>query len=157
MKKLKGIPFSTATTAWGLLQDVKRAIMEEPKRVEMSCYSAKLSPEAGGPQCGSVGCFAGWVNMLRGGRPGSFSQTDDHSAMTLLGPLNYYTIRSRTDPKADLDSYVFNSGEGDSCADTNPGTRAHARAVVQRINRFMAVNEVALKARILPPIGDVRR
>ena len=42
---------------------------------------------------------------------------------------------------------MFNTGDGDACETTRPGTKARARAVVQRIKKFMRVNEGALRAR----------
>ncbi len=139
--RLKKIPVSKATTAWGLLRDVKRAITEEPKRANMGTYCCLQSPKNNGPRCGTVGCFAGWVELLRGYEP--VRVTGHFLAMDILGnDLDYDTV--------DGGWLVFNAGEGDACDTTRYGTRAHARAVVQRINKFMRVNEIALKARQLP-------
>lgn len=140
--KLKAIPQSNATTAWGLLVDVKRAITEEPKRVNMNTYRYKLSPVDGGPACGTVGCFAGWVGTMHS--PAEYPSAN--MAVRILGVgLNYEFGRAGYS--------VFNSGRGDSCHTTKPGTRAHARAVVQRINRFMKCNEAMLKARQLERVS----
>ena len=157
VKTYKPIPVSSATTAWGLLQAVKRAILEEPRRVNMNLYVSCINPSSsaprGVPACGTVGCFAGWVAVL--GRQHLASRYEDTrdrqvidnftdaDAQKLLGPGINYNIAG------DEGRYVFNSGEGDACSETTPGTKAHARAVVARINKFMRVNEVALKARKL--------
>lgn len=141
--KLKAVPRSRAKTAWGLLQDVKRAILAEPKRANMGCYIGVHDPSEGGPACGTVGCFAGWITLLRG-TPSRMNA--DFVAENILGSdIDYYT--------AGGNYYVFNVGHGDACATTTWGTRAHARAVAARITRFMKVNETALKTRKL---SDVR-
>lgn len=149
--RLKAVPRSRAKTAWGLLQDVKRAILAEPKRANMYVFTDYVTPDEGGPACGTVGCFAGWTALLAR-KESKTSLTPNYHynayvARSILGNLNYLFYRGD-------DSYsVFNMGAGDSCALTNPGTRAHARAVAARITRFMKVNETALKARKL---ADVR-
>ena len=137
MKKrvLKSLPRSKAKTAWGLLQDVKRAIQEEPKRANMQVITQEHLPEEGGPSCGTVGCFAGWVSILAGKRNVMSTRT----AEKILGrKLDYYTVGT-------LSKYVFNAGSGDECARTKLGTPSHARAVVNRIKRFMRINKSALK------------
>lgn len=140
---LKAIPRSKATTAWGLLQDVKRAIQEEPKRADMSTFIEERRPEDGGPACGTVGCIAGWICLLRKGKAGVFPASGQ--AASILGyQLNYETV-----PNV-FDSFVFNAGSGDACERTAPGTKAHANAIIARINRFMKINQKALKARKLP-------
>ncbi len=139
--KLKKIPLSKAKTAWGLLQDVKRAITEEPKRANIEIPWGTKRPKQGGPACGTVGCFNGWIGFLSG-----WGMNWD-APYTLMGRyLNYY-FESRGEVFA-----YFNAGSGDACGTTSPGTRAHARAVVARINRFMKANEVALKARKLKKV-----
>lgn len=157
MKNLIDPPISLAITGWDLLLDVKRAIREEPKRVNMTFYCNAFGTSDQKPACGAVGCFAGWVATL--GRryllPSKhlnnrdlIDQFDDVAARRLLGrDLKYRTVIGNPENEFPLD--VFNSGEGDACATTKPGTRAHARAVIKRINLFMKVNEVALKARVL--------
>lgn len=142
MAKLKPLPRSNARTAWDLLQDVKRAITQEPRRADMSVFRHPWAPEDGGPACGTVGCFAGWVNILAGGRGEGSANI---SASNILGYYLNYHLQDRHP----VPYHVFNNGTGDICATTRPGTRAHARAVVQRINRFMALNADALKARRL--------
>lgn len=157
-KTYTALPRSRAKTAWGLLQDVKRAILAEPRRINMGLFvdttADQLLPENKVPACGTVGCFAGWVSIL--GRPTGEENReriggyDDYDATRILNgddnedSLNLFTVgRYR--------NYVFNGGLGDRCAKTKPGTVAHARAVVARINKFMRVNEKALKARKLTP------
>ena len=140
LQRQKPIPISTARTAWGLLQAVKRAIRADPLRVDMRRFYGHCGPEEGGPACGTVGCFAGWVNILAGYRGGNY---EDAQAKMLLGPtLDYYLASG---------AHVFNSGYGDQCAVTRTGSKAHADALVARIDRFMRRNAPALKARRLKP------
>lgn len=139
--RLKALPRSRAKTAWGLVQDVKRAMREEPLRVDMRTYARKKSPSKGGPACGTVGCFRGWLSILGGENPDPFVA---QGFWTLL-PENV-DLSFGPDNKF----HVFNAGSGDSCESTRPGTRAHARAVIQRINRFAKKNEAKLKAHRLP-------
>lgn len=125
------IPRSTAKTGWGLCRDVIRVIEADYRRADMWTYQ-ELNPE-----CGMVGCFRGWVRRLMGDRALGLG-----SAIDILGlDLNYHCVRGGS-------HYVF--GGGDACETTTPRTKAHARAVINRIKRFMRVNEKALKARRLP-------
>jgi hypothetical protein len=152
--KLKALPISKAKTAYGLLQDVKRAIFGEPKRVTMGCFIGRKDPDENGPACGTVGCFAGWVNILSGNRS---HHADDFEARETLGEdLTYYLARAGK--KHDTVGatfemhdtfYVFNAGHGDDIHLLPQGTRRYAQAVVRRINRFIALNEKALRARKL--------
>lgn len=136
--KLKALPRSRAKTAWGLLQDVKRAILAEPKRANMWTFRSTRLPEDGGPACGTVGCLAGWVNILSGDKYAR-QYHPRQAAEQILGSTCNYLFG---------DAYhVFNAGSGDACETTKPGTRAHAQAVVNRINRFMRVNKAKLKAK----------
>jgi len=156
------IPRSSAKTTLGLLRAVKRAILEEPKRVNMGVYTCKLRPETTysyqAPACGTVGCFAGWVSILAG----QGLVDDDAPAKALLGEDLDYTFKAysyRHNHFGELvrdTENVFNSGSGDACSDTRPGTRAHAKAVVARIDRFIEKNYDKLKGRKLPGLRKRR-
>lgn len=149
MARLKAVPRSKAKTAWGLVMDAKRAIAEEPKRANMCLFVDKRKPERGGPACGTVGCFAGWITLLAG-RPSSAD--GDGRAKRILGAPDYAdgVIDYRTVVTRDgMHFYVFNAGEGDACEETTPGTPEHAKAVVARIEKFARINEKALRARKL--------
>ena len=67
------LPKARGKTAYGLLGDVIKAIREEPRRYDqwqlLSTYqptTTKADPLL--PECGTVGCVAGWVTVLQGGR-----------------------------------------------------------------------------------------
>lgn len=150
MSGLKAIPLSKAKTAYGLLRDVQRVILAEPTRVNMGVFTAPADDVARinrRPACNTVGCFAGWVNVLSVGRLAAMN-ADDFQAENLLGhDLNYRLPTG-------LQHYVFNGGGGDACGTTDPGTPAHARAVVRRIDGFIKRNLKALKARKLVAAAD---
>ena len=71
----KAVPRSKATNAYDLLNDVARAITEEPRRINMRWWTFFFQGEALNnwanqlhqedlPACGTVGCIAGWCCFL---------------------------------------------------------------------------------------------
>lgn len=74
----KALPKSKAKTAYGLLSEVRRLILAEPKRYDQTTYVARVGGagrsadlDAIGlkrPDCGTVGCVAGWVATLKAER-----------------------------------------------------------------------------------------
>jgi len=166
---IREIPQSDATNVYDLLQDVKRAILEEPKRLNMGFYASfgRFGPKE--PACGTVGCFAGWVSILsqaerlgrektRGSRfpalETRISFDADTLAKRILGKDLYYMLPAALPYVGEVIFDVFNQGEGDGIDCLTPGTRAYARAVVRRINRFIAANggRTVLSKR---PLGDI--
>jgi hypothetical protein len=138
MARLKPLPRSRAKTAYDLVSDVIRAILAEPKRVDMGVYRDKRLPEDGGPACGTVACFAGWVNILAGNH-GPWGDID--AEITLGVDLNYYTA-------GEDGWYVFNAGGGGDIKG-RVGTKQYAYSVVKRIRKFQRINAKALKAKVL--------
>lgn len=170
-KKFALIPLSKARNAFALLEDVCKDILAVPARVRMDVV-AYLKEERGSdwvirdrrfPACGAVGCAAGWVAFERG-----VVARGTQAAERILGRGLHYNTVCEDSELAGLkgaggalwdwegrrasETYVFNNGAGDDCERTSLGTRAHARAVVARLKRFMAINEVKLKARKLAPV-----
>jgi hypothetical protein len=125
---------------YGVCADVVRVVLAEPKRADMTCAIKRAHPYQGGPACGSVGCFAGWMNLIVFGWAAERGMPIQR-AEEMLGPdVDMYTVgRYKND--------VFNSGRGDQCDSTEPQTAEHARAVANRIRRFMRINRRALLAR----------
>ncbi len=97
------LPKSTATTSWELLEDIIRAITEEPRRyaqdtwreifrddlgvsdVEMSRVAlVERVAEGRVPACGSIGCVAGWVTFITDEIP-SYSGDTGYKAACILG------------------------------------------------------------------------
>lgn len=145
MAKLKALPRSKAKTAWGLVQDVKRVMLEEPKRVWMKDYIVERNPALwpNAPACGTVGCFAGWCSILSGGKRNIF-RTYSH-ALELLGDCDYDTVQTTDDDGYAYKDHVFSAFGPD--LEGEPGTATFARSVVRRIERFQRINEKVLKAK----------
>lgn len=118
-------------------------MLAEPKRVDMEVFIDDWLPSEGGPACGTVGCFAGWVVLLHGTDTRSRPDVADR-ARELLGPdCDYYTVSDGAF-KAD----VFSSGNEDDIKG-GIGTERYARSVVARIEKFQRINEKILKAKKL--------
>lgn len=62
-------PVSKAKTAYGLLGEIPKLILQEPKRYDQTCV-LEVAPKDGRhnpsnyPPCGTVGCVAGWTVAL---------------------------------------------------------------------------------------------
>lgn len=150
MAKLKALPRSRAKTAYGLVSDVIRAVLDEPKRADMGTFIGSLPPEIGGPACGTVGCFAGWVAILgrrQGETPPTYHQCRGNATNLLGNDINYHTATGGSDDYPDDENYVFNGGGPDIKG--NAGTVRYARSVAARIRKFQKINAVALKAKRL--------
>lgn len=140
----KPIPQSKAKTAWGLLGDVKRAMLAEPKRVNMGVWIAKSADYAEYPQpaCGTIGCLAGWVSLLKGGCPSQHLMSVSEHAQELIGAADYYTA---PDDDGKPGYHIFNCDGPDLKG--HIGTATYAKSIMRRIDRFMKVNAKALKAK----------
>ncbi len=71
MAKTSVIPKSKAKTAFGLLSEVRKLIIDEPKRYDQTAWLYRDGdpqlvevPSLGYPKCGTVACVAGWVATL---------------------------------------------------------------------------------------------
>lgn len=146
MTALAPLPVSTATNAYERMQEVNRAILEEPARLHMGgwCLSFQdpmqaksVSGRKSAPACGTIGCYAGWVNFLNGDytnrvHPGL-------RALEILakneGPLSISLYNAFLMPVRDDYNNPLSSG-----------TRAYARAVVKRFRAIMKEYEKELKA-----------
>lgn len=66
--KRKPRPKARARTAYGLLGEIKRIILEDPRRYDqfntLSVIPAAQLDDKTEPPCGTVGCVAGWVVAL---------------------------------------------------------------------------------------------
>lgn len=130
---LPGIAPSKAKRALGLLREVQRLILEDPKRVDMRIILSKkptyLPSEQEYPPCGAVGCIAGWVTVLKGLSEGDNLMGD---AGTLLG-LTAQQQKTLFVPLGLID--------GDQAVQT----LAYARRVSQHIDRFIKRNVKTLR------------
>lgn len=150
--KTKALPKSKAKTAYGLLSEVCELITEEPKRYAQRFYIARKGKIATTkrtsyladdnnevsdfPACGTVGCVAGWVTVLKG--PKRFRYWHTHSiAAKILGlPDNQ-------------DGWSYQSDElfGSEAATGNSQTPEHAAAGVAHIKKFQAKYASQLRAK----------
>ena len=144
-RKLKPIPRSKAKNAYDLLTDVRTAIVEEPKRLDMSWWvfrgrrlakllsSRRRATEA--PACGTIACAAGWTVLLAGKRTRG-SNTDD-VAFNLLGGRPW-----RKDGSYDPDGSALRTNLHVLFLRTQPrytpGTDRYARYVANRIRDVQA-------------------
>jgi hypothetical protein len=81
------IPKSKAKTAYGLLSEVRKLILEEPKRYDQGIYIARIngandsvdlrSEYRQEPACGTVACVAGWVATLKRGSKFGYDEADE--------------------------------------------------------------------------------
>lgn len=73
------LPTSRAKTAYGLLSDVCRVIVAEPKRYAQSIYIERANEPFKQfdehPACGTIGCVAGWVATLKTQRRFRYHET----------------------------------------------------------------------------------
>jgi hypothetical protein len=147
------VPTSKAKNGYDLCLEVIDAMLEEPKRVNMDYFCLLIGqgeanfaqrPATETPACGTIGCFAGWVNTLTFGR-GVSRRWQSQLTKEVLGRKLKYNFR---DESGHTQSY-FNAGEGDGITQFKAGTPEYAIAVVQRIRRFMKVNAGPLKNRTI--------
>lgn len=138
MSAKKGMPKSRAKTAYGLLGEIARLALAEPKRIRMAWWLTDpgAMPEDKRPACGTVGCIGGWVLTLKGTRAqqrdalrGAVTDAGDNAA-AILG-LKESQAHALFDP--------FVRGRA--------GTVTQARAVAARIRRFQKQYAAQLKAK----------
>jgi hypothetical protein len=138
-KTRKHMPVSKAKNAYELLQEIRKIILEEPKRYDQAdtltvgdeCRHKKRQPD-----CGTVGCVAGWVVALTtpANRLASVARNGRilEKAALVLGIDSY------------LASELFYGGPIDGPPEQ---TVAHARAGAAHIKRFMENRKEQLKAK----------
>ena len=127
--KNKALPKSKAKTAYGLLSDVCKLILEEPKRYSQRIYIARNGHDDFGemsvveyPSCNTVGCVAGWVASLRTKR---FAYEDTFNiARDILGLTESQALE------------LFHERAVDSLF--VPQTPKHAKAGVKHIRAFQS-------------------
>jgi len=130
------MPVSHAKTAYGLLGEIARLIVEEPKRYNQHGWlqreqdRSQMQPVEY-PSCGTVGCVAGWVVALKAKRRPNYFRTGDKAA-DILG--------------LDVDQHdeLFGSS---AAGETDRQTPEHAEAGASHIRRFMQANRAQLLAK----------
>src|SRR4051812_46510738 len=84
--KNRHMPVSKAKTAYELLGEIRKLILEEPLRydqekwLDVGCLLHDREPK-----CGTVGCVAGWVVALKEQRTSSAQSVIKCRAMAILG------------------------------------------------------------------------
>lgn len=141
-KKGSKLPYSDAKTAYGLLTDVIRAILEEPKRIWMENWlldgdSAQTFCAARGkkaPACGTIGCISGWITTLKPARK-VWSGCGEDIIAPATGDYDRRKIRL-----AASDMFF------DTSVPAHYGTMKYARIVAGRIRKFQKEWAKDLKA-----------
>lgn len=126
-KQSRGFPTSRAKTAYGLLSDIAKLALQEPKRMAMAEWMMDerrdSAPDRGFPKCGSVGCIGGWTEALR-----PRNRADQTLGLSIAQEDELFY-----DPKL-------------TCAD-HQQTVAHAKAVARHIAKFQRKYAKQLKAK----------
>lgn len=114
------LPVSKAKTAFGLLSEIAKLTLKEPKRMRMDIWggrehnaSSELYDLTQAPACGTVGCIGGWTDVLTKQKRGKAGET--------LG------LTSAQEDALFMPGLMF---------DNEQGTPKHARKVVAHIKRF---------------------
>jgi hypothetical protein len=112
------LPTSQAKTAYGLLSDIAKLALTEPKRMWMCAWGGEAGNACDyyalgdGPACGTVGCIGGWTDVLR-------PRGDAWETLGLTGEQRSELF----EPRALI-------------RDPEQGTLAHAKRVAAHIRRF---------------------
>lgn len=157
MRELAPLPISLATNAYELMEDVNRAILEEPKRLNMENWVSmfkgdELTRQYQEPACGTVCCFAGWVVTLKGRNPADMIRSArDYDigfvASRLLSGDNLLLARELDAAFMGVDVYVpHEDRDSEESCTYFAGTREYAAAVVARFRVIMDKHEAHLKA-----------
>lgn len=134
------IPVSKAKTAFGLLSEVAKVALAEPKRIYMGLWGgqkgnfSRLTSDVTSsgyeniglhidkrPACDTVGCIGGWTEALKPGKAASLRLGLSPTQAECL----FYPYRL--------------------CEEPNQGTLAHAKKVVAHIKRFQKKYSSQLK------------
>lgn len=126
------LPTSNADNLYNLMADVCKAIEEEPRRFDMAHYVTAFQGRVVDylsvkelPSCGTVGCYAGWMDILLGQREflNAFNVDD-----TLYVRLRELFIS-------------FKPFEG-----LQYGTKKYAEKAISNLQEFMTLHETELRA-----------
>lgn len=152
------IPHSTATNAYDLLQDVKRDILLEPRRIWMDSWN--ILPHSGKddlpagydkpnhkitrfPACGTIGCISGWMNL-------EVAPSFDRVIAGWDGYVNSLTKLLPAIVMADADDLFWGRYPYLNHVNHEHGSIEYAEQVAANINRFTRKWERDLKEHLLP-------
>lgn len=133
------IPKSKAKTAYGLLSEIRALILAEPLRYSQRWWLMRdgkagnfEKPQMGYPNCGTVGCVAGWVVSVTRKRVNDSFEVEE-AAQRILGLENWIAGELFTE---------------DAVPSTiQPQTQAHAEAGARHIARFQKKYRAQLLAK----------
>lgn len=131
----KTIPLSRAKTAYGLLSEIRRLILDEPKRYDQTDVLRTRPLYGTGsywPSCGTVGCVAGWATTLKG-KPSRDGWKTLMRARHILG----------------LDAQQADDLFDGGAAGHDPQKPGHARRGAYHIAAFQVAHAKQLKAKKL--------
>lgn len=126
-------PKSRAKTAYGLLSEIRRLIVDEPKRYNQRTvvYFGATGDRA--PACGTVGCVAGWIYALK--RRGAKRNRDGEDVIEFA------------EQTLGLDVGAMSRLVDGSAAGREPQTARHAKRGAAHIARFQKKYATQLKAK----------
>lgn len=138
------LPVSRAKNAYQLLGEIRKLILEEPKRYRQSIWGHRNLKGPDAPACGTQACVAGWTCVLK---VPSLSLDDGATVNYLQVPhVIAQTILGITDNQAD----VLFSGDAAGTRMNESGLgfdfEGHARRGARHIARFMKMHAKRLKA-----------
>lgn len=136
--KFAPLPRSKAKTAFGLLGEVRKIILAEPKRYNQGDSISVRRPRNDGgdeseywPACGTIGCVGGWVYALK--YPGRVRFMQRTSRYPIKNPLDAaQEVLGLTDAQAS--TLFYSSAAG--ALDWEQGRKNHARRGAAHIARF---------------------
>lgn len=118
-----------------LLQKIKQAILEEPRRIDMTSWALHPLSVENPPACNTVACIAGWAvaltNNLRGKALSGFEDGIEYTAEKYLDlpyPFSRRLFYMSRWPRTFQERLIYLS----------PRTPEYARVVADRIDHFIA-------------------
>jgi hypothetical protein len=114
--------------------------------------------ENNAPACGTVGCFAGWVELLMIGNRRRVITTVERTGSVFAFADAGEVVSQMLGPKisallSDNNMFTFSPMSKDGCVFLDRGTKEYAAAADAHIRRFMKKYERVLRRRMLQP-GD---
>jgi hypothetical protein len=128
-------PHSKATNSLELMQEVKEAILEEPKRVYMQTFYQPYLPTDNpninrGPVCGTIGCIAGWMDTMT-------CPTAKELALLDINADDRAYVKLPPEARNDAYDLFYGSDQYPFPSDSLYGTDVYADAVAANIQKFI--------------------
>lgn len=149
-------PHTTATNAYDLLDDVVRAIEEEPRRLMMDnwIFTPRDLERKGlpAPACGTVGCIGGWIVILTSSSVEDVNQTyvPTQAEELILGERAWRSESPDARQRRHDLNHVFTRFPDMEEPPLIPGTPEYVARVVEAIRAFQSTHETFLRAKSIP-------